>query len=364
MRTTRMVYISSLLAAITIFSTAACAPAAPSTTAESKQSKPTAVSTSVSKPVTPDTVRVAVFASASDAAMFVAQDKGFFKEAGLRVDLQRFDTTSSMIPLLGTGQLDIGGASPSAGFYNAVSREIKLKVVADKGSDLKGFGYQGIVVRKDLASKVKDYKDLKGLKVAMTDTSGTSALIVLSHALSKGGLTVKDVDITAVPYPEINNALRNGAIDAAVYWEPQLIAGVEQGFAVDWRRADEVYPNHQSAAILYGAEFATKRPDVAKKWMVAYLKGVRYYNDAFRKGTNKAEVIQIIARHTGVKPEMLEKGVPVGLNPDGYVNLKGLSDDLDLLRQLGYVKAPVDLKQVVDNQYVDFALKQLGPYKP
>jgi len=308
-------------------------------------------------------VRVGLLGSASDAGIYLAQEKGFFTEQGLDLELEKFDTGAQMTPVLGSGRLDVGAGSPSAGLYNAVGRGIGIKIVADKGSDARGFGYQGIALRKDLAERVKDYRDLKGLKVGVSGTGGTSAEIVLAHALRKGGWTMKDINVLPVPYPDMNLALRNGSIDAAVHFEPLFSVAVQQGIAVDWKRADEIYPGHQSAAILYGAQFARDQPEVAKRWMLAYVKGVRYYNDAFRKGLNKAEVIQILARQTKVKPEVLERAVPVGLNPDGYVNFDGLADDLRLLRELGYIKEAVDIKQLVDNQYADFAVKQLGRYK-
>src|ERR687885_649031 len=51
---------------------------------------------------------------------------------------------------LAAGQLDVGGGAPSAGLGNALARGLNLKIVADKGSTPPGFGYAGVVIRKDL----------------------------------------------------------------------------------------------------------------------------------------------------------------------------------------------------------------------
>jgi NitT/TauT family transport system substrate-binding protein len=325
--------------------------------------KPAAAPVPTVAPGASVTVQVGYLNSASDAGILIALAKGYFQAQGLDVQLQRFDTGAAMTPPLSTGQLDVGAGSPSAGLYNAAARNITVKIVADKGSDRPGFGYQGIALRKGLQDRVKDYADLKGLKIGMTGTGGISPEIVLDVALKKGGLTMKDVETVAIPYPDLNTALNTGAIDAAVHFEPLFTVGINQGFAVSWKRADEIYPNHQSATILYGSSFVENKPDVARRWMLAYVQGVRYYNDAFLKGQNRDEVIGILAQATGASAQVLSASVPVGLNPDGYVNAQGLADDVQTLRELGYIDQPFDVSTIVDNSYVDSAVNQLGPYR-
>jgi NitT/TauT family transport system substrate-binding protein len=97
--------------------------------------------------------------------------------------------------------------------------------------------------------------------------------------------------------------------------------------------------------------------------MLAYVQGVRYYNDAFLTGQNRDEVIGILAQATGASPQVLSASVPVGLNPDGYVNAQGLADDVQTLRELGYIEQPFDISTIIDNSYVDAAVDQLGAYR-
>jgi ABC-type nitrate/sulfonate/bicarbonate transport system substrate-binding protein len=354
---------------------AACAPAAapsqpapsqpaPAAPPQAGQAAPAPAAPPPPSPTTATPVRVGLLGSASDAGIFIAAEKGFFQDQGLEVEFERFQTGAHMTPALSAGQLDIGAGSPSAGLYNAIGRQITIKIVADKGSNPPGFGFQGIALRKDLADRVRDYRDLRGLRVGMTGSGGTSADIALVQALRRGGLAPEDAEIVVLAYPDLNVALSNGSIDAAIHFEPLFTLGVQQGISVDWKRVDEIYPGHQGAAIFYGAEFTRSQPDAADRWMVAYVQGLRHYNDAFRKNVNRADTIQIIAKHTNIRPELLEQAVPVGLNPDGYINARGLAEDLELLRELGYIKEPVSVEQIVDNRHVDFAIRQLGPYRP
>jgi NitT/TauT family transport system substrate-binding protein len=75
--------------------------------------------------------------------------------------------------------------------------------------------------------------------------------------------------------------------------------------------------------------------------------------------------VDILVKHTNLKdPALYEQIVPPGLNPDGAIGLQSLQDDVTWYRQKGVVQEDLDLGRVVDNQYVEYALQQLGKYQP
>jgi NitT/TauT family transport system substrate-binding protein len=80
------------------------------------------------------------------------------------VKMTDFQSGAMMVAPLGTGELDAGGGSASAGLYNAVLRGIKIKIVADKASSPPGYGATKLLVRKDLidSGRYKTLKDIKG----------------------------------------------------------------------------------------------------------------------------------------------------------------------------------------------------------
>src|SRR3954467_15615237 len=86
-------------------------------------------------------IRVGTTSSSSDAPLFIADKKGYFRQEGLQVQFTAFDSAAKMIAPLGTGQLEVGAGSPAAGFFNAVARKVDIKIVADKGSMPPGYGY-------------------------------------------------------------------------------------------------------------------------------------------------------------------------------------------------------------------------------
>ena len=115
-----------------------------------------------------ETITVGIYAATSDAPLFIADKKGYFRDEGIAVKLTSFQSAAMMVPPLGTGQLDVGAGSASAGLYNAVARGIKIRIVADKASSPPGYGGTKLLVRKDHvdSGRYKTLKDLKDMKFA------------------------------------------------------------------------------------------------------------------------------------------------------------------------------------------------------
>ncbi|MBI4318827.1 MAG: ABC transporter substrate-binding protein [Chloroflexi bacterium] len=384
-------FVGGLLAAMMLVS--ACAPAAqPTPTQAVPTSAPTAAPkalpaasptaapkaappaspTAASKaqaapPKAPTKVRLGTVGFLSDAGFFIAVEKGYFKDQGLDVEITQFDTAAAMVPSLATGQIDVGGGAPSASLFNAVARDIRVKIVADKGSMPLDESYQGLMIRQDLydAGRFKDYADLKGMKIAIFIT-GVTGHVALDRALQKGGLTLNDVEVVVMPAGQQPAALASGAIDATVQVEPLITQLQEQKIAKLVKSINDFYPNQQQAVVFYSPNFIKDKPDAARSFIVAYLKGVRYYNDAFAKKNKQAldEVVDILVKHTTVKNKALYgKMGMAGLNPNGEVFVKSLEDDQEWYLSHGLQEARADINALVDQSFVKYAVQQLGPYK-
>lgn len=311
------------------------------------------------------TVRVGLPQSASDASFFIAHKKGYFEREDIEVT---FTVLRDMIAPLGTGQLDVGATSTSAGLFNAVARGIDIKIVADKGSTPPGYGFQPILVRQDLieSGAVKRVADLRGRKIAMFN-KGSASMSTLNEALTQGGLKLSDVDIVFMPFPQHVLALKNGAVDASVTVEPSATEAIRGGAAVRFMGDDVIYPDHQLAVVLYSGDFVKKHPDIAKRFMRAYIRGARDYNEAMDggklAGPNAAEIIAILIQYTSIKdPEVFKQMTPNGVNPDGRLNVASLRKDLQFFKNQGLIEGKVTVEDAVDTSFVEAALKDIGPY--
>lgn len=362
----------------------ACAPAAAPTAAPTKTGAPAATATKPAaeptKPVAttptaapqaavkpldpPVTVKIGGAGSLAEAFVYIADAKGYFAQEGLKPEFIRFNTAAQMIAPMGTGELDVGGGSPNPGLYNAIARGIPIKIVADRTSSQKGMSNMSMIVRKDLADsgQIKDYKDLKGKNITINAT-GTSTEILMEKALILGGLKTSDVNVVTMGFPDMAAALASKAVDVAICTDPTTAVAIQKGYAVKWKPEDEVYPNHQTSVLLYGPAFYQKQPEAAKRMMVAYERGIRDYLDAFLKNKNKAEIISILTKTTDAKEASLYDLMAVmGIDPNGYVDVPSLSADQDWYFDRKLMERKVDLKQVVDMQYVDYAVSRLGKY--
>jgi NitT/TauT family transport system substrate-binding protein len=306
------------------------------------------------------TVSAGIVNSLSDAILLIAEDKGYFEDEGLDVTLQSFDSAAKMIPLLGSGRLDVGAGAPSAGLYNAVARDIKLKIVADKGELRKNFDYMPILVRKDLVTsgKVKTVADLKGLKVA-EPAEGTATASTLNAVLESAGLSYGDIEHEFIGFPDQAAAFANGSIDAATTTEPSATKIVENGDAVRFADSTDQYDGQQLAVALYSAKFADERKAAAQCFMNAYVRAAHDYAAAVEGGTwdgeGAADIVATISSKVGLPAEVITKTVPSYVAPTAEVNAESLKKDYDLFKAEGLIQSDVDVDQLIDNSFVQKA---------
>jgi NitT/TauT family transport system substrate-binding protein len=308
----------------------------------------------------PVKVVVGTIGSASDVGFFIAADRGYFTAEGLDVHLEFLGSAAKMVPALATNDIQVASGGLNAGLVNAIDRDIPLRIVADKGTLRPGSGYQALLIRKDVAPKVKDFKDLKGLKIATSGGLRTIDAIIVRNAVERGGLTLKDVEVVDLAFPEMVTALAKGAIDAALMIEPFVTTALDQGSAVRWKSADEVAPNLQIAAVYYGPKFMAEQPEAAKRFMVAYVRAVRDYNDEMLNKKNPDAVIAVLTKNTRIKdPAIYKKIVPPYIGPNAEMSAASMKTAVDEWSSRGLV-GKVDVAKLMDDQYLRYAWDQLG----
>ncbi len=332
------------------------------TVAPSPTTVPSAQRSATATP-TPVKVTIGQVGGLSDAAIYLADGKGYFKEQGITLDSLSFPSAANMVAPLVRGDLQVGGGAAGAGIFNAIRTGTAMRIVADKGNLTPGFGFEAIVVRTAVADQIKSAKDLKGRNIALSARDITPE-VTLATYLQGAGLTVKDVNVVTLAHAEMLAALQAGAIDAALPIEPSLTRILESGQGKLLIRSDQVVPGEQTAVIFFSEQFA-KQKEVAVRWMVAYLKGTRFYNDAFVKKdpAKRAEAIEILSKATKFEAALIEKMTPPGLDPNGRVNVASLDEVQKYLIAKGSMPAAIDMKQTVDMSFAEEAVRILGTYK-
>jgi NitT/TauT family transport system substrate-binding protein len=312
---------------------------------------------------TPVTVRFGQVGSVSDAAIFIADAKGYFKEQGITLQSVPFTSAAQMVAPLGTNDLQAGGGAPSAGLYNSVDRGVQLHIVADKGSLTPGHGYEAVIVRKGLADTVKSAKDMRGLKISIAARDIVPEYSLDAY-LRTGGLTIKDVEVVPLAFPDMVPAIANGAIDVALPTEPTATRILDAATGVLLTRTDTIVPGEQTAVILYSEKFAQDK-DAATRFMVAYLKGARFYADAFDKKdlAKRTEAIDIIAKATKLDATLIARVVLPGIDPNGKVNVDSLDAAQKYFVAKGTQTKALDMAKIVDQSFAQEAVRRLGTYQ-
>lgn len=299
-----------------------------------------------------EVVRMGDLPVLSSAGLYVAMEKGYFAERGIRVEPEVFASAGKMTPALATGQIDVATGAPSAGLYNAMAAEMDFKIVADKGQIRPGHGGTMLMVRKDLvdSGQVRSVRDLKGRTVAI-GAKGIALDYFLAKALEEAGLAYESVSLTYLAYPDAIRAMATKAVDAVWGPEPWGARAEAQGVGVRFLTADKVkaLSSFQVGVIMYSGKFMRERPRAAREFLAAYVKGARYHN---LKGAKDPEVMAILSKHTKVPVETIKASVPFWIDPEGRPRVQDLLAFQEFFFEKGWVKTKLPAERIADLSFL------------
>ena len=316
-----------------------------------------------------DRVKVGVINTIGDINVFIAAEKGYFAKENIEAEILSFDASARMMAPLGAGDIDIGGGSTSVALFNAIDRKIGLRIVADKGRTADGYVYQSLLIRKELvdSGKFKGLKDLKGLRISV-GAPGVGPLSIINEAARIGGITYGDIEKVYLPFAQQVAGMRNGAIDGAIVNEPFKTLLMSEGLAVEFVPTQEIFPDYQVSMLQYGDRFMKERPNVAKRFMKAFLRASREYNDAiengrWRKDGGAEDVIGIFSKRANQPADLIRRITPQASDPDGKVAVQSIAKDLKFFQDQGDVEnKSLKAADCIDMTFAEAAVRELGPY--
>lgn len=221
-------------------------------------------------------LRIGFWPVAAGLPFFAAVEKGYFKEAGLEVEPLKFAGAQQVMEAMLSGRSD--GSSNGTGSANLAIGEIAqpglFKIFATNPSNAK-YVLDEFIVPKD--SPVKTMVDLKGKKVA--SGPGIQNVTLAKTMLERAGAT--GATVMELPIGQHIAALVAGQVDACYTLEPTGTIGrmngttrvLESGVVARYILGDPMAPWHGGAASLT-TEFIKKNPEVAKKFIAAYARGI------------------------------------------------------------------------------------------
>jgi len=292
-------------------------------------------------------VKVAYQPTASNGPLYIAIDEGYFAEQGINVEFVRTASSTAALPLLLHEDVAVSTGPMRAGLLNAVIQGGHIRIVADKGTVTPGscVAY-GIMVRKDLVETgvVRNVSDLKGHKIASHDSDYD-----LYNALALGNLSRDDVENMDLEFMMIGPAFANGGIDAALVTEPYITQIRTNGTAVVLASGQEFLPGWP-LPLYYGPAILDKDPELGRRFMVAYLKGVKQYNEG-----KTEQNLGIIANYTHLDRSLLNQTCWYVISADGYQDPSPVRKYVNWLYANNKIDQNLTDDQLLDMQYADYA---------
>ena len=209
-----------------------------------------------------------------NAPLFIADEEGFFAREGIKLEFISLSTDlTQSIPALEQEKIDVIPAQLSIGFFNAVARGARSRIVADRGHvDPRTCDFTGIVGRGSLfRSADPPVAQLRGRRFAANPASASGYLI--ARYLSSKGLTTADVRFVTVPDNAQLQSLRDGSIDAMFATEPRLTPSLPGNQFI--APGSKYTPGLQYVIMIFGPSLLVTHRDLGQRFINAYLRGVK-----------------------------------------------------------------------------------------
>ena len=295
------------------------------------------------------------------APIFVAKDLGYYAEEGLDVQLEPFPGGSDPVVLTASGELDAAFVGVGPAFWNGAAQDLPIKIIAPGHAEGDPVATPLMISKNSCEEgSITSVADLKGKKVSVNARGATEYW--LNAALSTGGLTINDIQLEVLPFPDAVAALESGAVDAAMVGEPLATQAEQDGIAI---RLASSFPvqDVQPTAILGNEQWMAEHPEQAEAFVTGYMRASRLLAEG---GLNDPAVQAIIESYTGVPAELVSASIHPVFSADGFVAFEGLTKLQNFFRERDQLEYDTDLDPytLADETFVMAAMAEMNPNSP
>ena len=222
-----------------------------------------------------DTVKIGYLPSDHDAALFVADAQGLYKEKNISTELVQFNNGGDLMTAMASGDVDVGyvGIAP---VLSSVSSGVPVKVISS--AQVEG---SGIIVTND--SNIHSAQDLAGKTIA---TPGEASIqhVLLSAYLKTNGMSLDDINESAMKVPSINDALKTGNLPAAITFQPYVSLGEADDNINELVDSAQIMPGHPCCVVVASDDFIKNHEDTAKDIVAIHENATTFINDQIKAG--------------------------------------------------------------------------------
>jgi sulfonate transport system substrate-binding protein len=308
----------------------------------------------------PVKIRVGWVVVPASLAPLVLEKKDILKHFGQSyvVEITRFEGTPPVITALASGELDIGPlAFSSFGLAIQNAHMDDLRVISDEIQDgVPGHGTNEFMVLKD--GPVKTVADLKG-KVVATNAMGSAVDIAMRAMLRKGGLEAnKDYTIVEGPFPAMRAMLAEKKADLISAVPPFSLDPDLRAMANTLFTQKDAFGVTQLTMWTARTAFIQQNRAAIVDFLEDVVRAIRWYTDP----KNHDEAVEIVARLNKAPPARMSWAFgdhDQYRDRNGMPNLAALQSNLQLQKQVGFLKDDIDVKKYTDVSMVEEAAKRV-----
>ncbi len=300
-----------------------------------------------------ETIRVSSSRSTGSAALYIAVDRGYFRDEGLDAQLVYFDSAQAGQVATVAGDTEVGMGGMSGTFFNLAAKGA-LKIIAGGSREMPGFTFSSYVVsNKAWDAGLREPKNLTGKTVGLT-TVGSIFSYTLQRLADKYGFTFASMQTKPLQtFSNIASAIRGGSIDAGTMTAPTALPLIQRGEArvLAWM-ADET--PFLSSGVFTSAKALETKHDMLARFMRAWRKGAGDFTAVFQQpggfeGKPEAEaLIAIIARHTKLEPAEIRMSLPF-VDAMGRLPMDEIRQQVEVFKRMGMVDAGATAELAVDS---------------
>ena len=231
-----------------------------------------------------NTVKIGYLPSDHDAALFVADAQGLYKDKNITTELVQFNNGGDLMTAMASGDVDVGyvGIAP---VLSSISAGVPVKIIS--AAQTEG---SGIIVN-DQAG-INDAQSLKGKTIA---TPGDASIqhVLLASYLKDNGMSLDDINESAMKVPSINDALKTGNLPAAITFQPYVSLGTTDDGIKELVDSSEILPGHPCCVVVASDDFLKNHKDTAKDIVAIHKNATDFINEKVSSGKT-AEVVKLL----------------------------------------------------------------------
>ncbi|HTO51339.1 MAG TPA: ABC transporter substrate-binding protein [Burkholderiales bacterium] len=250
-----------------------------------------------------DKVKVGVFPVSSSLPVFVAQDRGFFKDERIDVEIIRLIGGPPNVSGLITNQIDASSVLVTIEGMNANLKKPGVAMYISLNGQNAQYQMEQFVVRRGVNART--LADLKGKKIM--SAPGPANVTMAKAVLAAVGLKEGDYTIDQLDMGQHVNAMTAGTFDAGYTLEPNAAVMRKNGVATTLEAgviAKYILGDPTANAWVGGGvistDFMKGRPDVARRYANAWLRAIDFIN------SNPKEARKSLVKNTFTPDDVVE----------------------------------------------------------